>query len=496
MKRITTLAAVIALGQATCTRDTSGDLPSSDAQADASTPGVSSEETASEQSAGGSGPSEDVGSEDVGSEDVGSEDGGSGESASEGDVSEDGASEDGASEDDSPGGGTSGSSGSDEASSRIDHYDDVTDTHLPDGLRVSSMDAEFVDVEQDGDLDIVIAVENGPNLLLINDGSGRFSHSDALSDLEGDSEDIGIGDFDNDGHADIIFAAEESRVNEFYLGDGAGGFIPANDRIPVANRSNAVFVDDINRDGALDIIIGNSGGNGSDAINSILINDGAAHFTNESPDRLPMVTDETQDILMVRINGDDINDMLVANEDDNRMYFGSEDGTFSDETHRLPLRPGIKESTREVAVADVDMDGDNDILYLNNGGDRQNRLLINDGAGNFSDETENRLPQVELRTWDGAFYDVNNDSFPDIITANSTPDVMAELYEVYINDGSGVFEDQTELLFPAGVRESGWDVEGADLNGDGYLDLYLCARSNDKVNGVGSQDRLLFSVPE
>jgi hypothetical protein len=208
---------------------------------------------------------------------------------------------------------------------------------------------------------------------------------------------------------------------------------------------------------------------------------------------MPPVYDDTQDLAMGDVNGDGLPDLLVANEDDNRMYFNNGDGTFSDASARLPVQQGVREVTREVCLKDMDGDGDLDIAWFNTAGDRQNRLYINDGHGNFSDVTADRLPEETLRTWDGGLYDVNNDGFPDIITCNSTPAVKAELYGVWLNDGRGYFTNATTTIFPPSVRGSGWDVEAADLNGDGWLDLYLCSRANK--DSAMSRDILLFGVP-
>jgi hypothetical protein len=195
-------------------------------------------------------------------------------------------------------------------------------------------------------------------------------------------------------------------------------------------------------------------------------------------------------MMMADLNGDGALDLVVANEDDNRMYFNKGDGTFSDESARLPLT-GKREVTREVFLADADGDGDQDIVFFNNNG--LNRLLMNDGKGNFSDQSAKRLPPIKHRTWDGALYDVDDDGDLDIISANSTSKVGAEKFHVLINDGHGYFTDQPDLFFPAELKESGWDVEAADLNGDGLLDFYLCGRANNK-DGDGSQDRLLFGI--
>ena len=77
-------------------------------------------------------------------------------------------------------------------------YGDVSATHLPGGLLSGlSMDAGVADLDADGDLDIVIANEFRPNILLLNDGTGRFSDgSSRLPGASRDSEDVGIADFD------------------------------------------------------------------------------------------------------------------------------------------------------------------------------------------------------------------------------------------------------------------------------------------------------------
>ncbi len=373
-------------------------------------------------------------------------------------------------------------------------YKDVTKTNLPQDLNVHSMDSEFLDVDEDGDLDVVIAVEGGKNLLLLNDGKGNFTHSYALTDRVEDSEDIGIADFNGDGHVDILFVAEDTKTNELYFGDGKGNFTPVNARIFIHDRSNAVFVEDLNLDGSPDIIIGSSIAKDSEGINRFLINDGKGNFTDETEKRIPMIKDDTQDLIMGDVNGDGFPDLVVANEDENRMYFNRGDGTFTDESHRLNIRKGVREVTREVCLSDVDVDGDLDIVFFNTAGDKQTRLFINDGKGNFTDETDSRIPKDNSRTWDGGMYDVNNDGLPDIITANSDGKVSGELYGVYLNDGRGYFVNQTSMVFPPSVKGSGWDVEAADLNNDGLLDFYLCARANNK-DGSWSQDLLLFGEP-
>ena len=364
-------------------------------------------------------------------------------------------------------------------------YEDVSTDHLPvDDLGGLSMDAFPADVDGDGDADIIIANEFRPNNLLLNDGSGRFTNaSDRLPAANRDSEDVGVADFDGDGDLDIVIVSEDDQINELYFNDGAGRFTDEGGRLPVTGTSNAVLVADINLDGMPDILIGNNGQN------VILINNGGS-FTDETSARLPARTDVTQDIELGDADGDGDLDLLVGNEDRNRLLMNNGQGIFTDESDtRIPLRPSDEE-TREADFGDVDGDGDLDIFFANvqtfvGNADPQNRLLINDGSGIYTDETASRLPTDSDRAFDGDFLDLDHDGDLDIATANLNRNLQDGRFRVYVNDGTGKFIEATSAFFPAGTTGAGLDIECADFNGDGQKDLYLAGR--------GTTDRLLLS---
>ena len=57
-------------------------------------------------------------------------------------------------------------------------FEEVSRDYLPlSELRFNSMDVETADLDKDGDLDIVVAMEFRPNVLLLNDGSGKMIYS-------------------------------------------------------------------------------------------------------------------------------------------------------------------------------------------------------------------------------------------------------------------------------------------------------------------------------
>ena len=376
-----------------------------------------------------------------------------------------------------------------EGSSRY-FYKDVTKINLPyDDLQQLSMDAGIVDFDQDGDLDILIANEHKPNILLTNDGKGKFTNesSSRIPQVEHDSEDIGIADFDLDGDPDIIVVSEDDKTNELYLNNGDGTFTDEGSRIPVLGTSNSVVVVDINNDGATDIMIGNNGQN------NLLINDGKGYFKDETITRFGEFIDVTQDLTLADVDNDGDEDVLIGNEDANRILINDGNGFFKDESSdRLPYR-GTPEETREVDVADIDSDGDLDILYGNvqafvKGAVRQNRLLLNDGNGFFSDITNTHLPKDDNRCFGVAFLDIDRDGDADIMTGNTNGTSFGgnTPYSIYLNDGKGKFIEVNDKIIPENIVGRGFDIDFVDFNGDGIEDLFLSNR--------GSQDFLLFGI--
>jgi hypothetical protein len=369
----------------------------------------------------------------------------------------------------------------------ISIFSDVTETNLPISTISSfSMDVEVADFDNDGDIDVIIANEFRSNIFLLNDGTGKFTdESDTrLPRTTRDSEDIAVDDFDNDGDLDIVIVSEDDQTNEMYLNNGNGFFTDVSSRIIVGGTSNAVAIADLNDDGFTDLVIGNAGQN------TILINNGSGFFANETSTRLPSILDVTQDLEFGDVDGDDDLDLLVGNEDSNRLLMNNGIGVFVDQSQeRIPLRV-TNEETREADFGDVDGDGDLDIIFGNvnafvTNADPQNRLLINEGTGYYLDQTVSRIPQIANRSFDVDFIDIDSDGDLDILSCDSQlGNNFTEPFRVFLNDGFGNFSNQTSDIFPNGIVGSGFDAEAADFNNDGKLDLYLASR--------GSADKLLF----
>ncbi|MEO1517425.1 MAG: T9SS type A sorting domain-containing protein [Bacteroidota bacterium] len=348
-----------------------------------------------------------------------------------------------------------------------------------------TVDAQAVDIDKDGDMDVVLANEFEVNVLLINNGSGRFTDAGpgAIPARVHDSEDIAIADYNRDGHTDIVFVSEDDFEHEYYVNDGNTVFSRAS-FLPFTS-CNAVATADLNRDGAPDLLLGNRGQN------MLLINNGLGEFINETPDRLPILADSTHDVKLVDVDNDLDHDIILGNEDGNRLFINNGSGVFSDQSlARLPQNSAI--DTRKIVPGDVDMDGDVDLFLatvkFSAGKDPQNRLWINDGNGFFRDVTDEQLPLIPDQAVDGVFTDLNRDRIPDLVVSG----VLNQPLKFYINDGQGFFSNRTDdVVGGSQILEDSIDVFSvitADFNLDGFDDLYVCNRAG--------QDRLFFRDPE
>jgi hypothetical protein len=370
-------------------------------------------------------------------------------------------------------------------------YTDASANLPENGAKGASMDVRAADIDRDGDLDIVLANEFQANTILLNDGQGVFTKAQAgsLPQEVHDSEDVAIADFNADGFIDLIFCSEDdihqgiTNVHGYYLGDGTGKFVEAPYQFP-DSESNAVIAFHVNSDTFPDVVFGNKG------VNKIYINNGDSTFEADD-DALPAISRTTQDLAIADIDGDGDTDMFAGNENGNVLYMNDGTGNFTDvsSTH---LPQGVNMETRKATFGDIDGDLDAD-LFLSNvmfiaGKNIQNRLYLNDGTGKFTDVTAAQLPVDSDHTIDAIFEDVDLDSDLDIVVAN----VFGARVKVYRNDGSGTFDDATDAIFGATYVRDALGVIAADLNGDGSRDLYVCDRFMPAQN---KKDLLLLRAP-
>ncbi|MDX1639185.1 MAG: VCBS repeat-containing protein [Balneolaceae bacterium] len=376
-------------------------------------------------------------------------------------------------------------------------YRDVTSTHVPEAPDLHALDAAFADVDSDGDLDIALAVEMGPNRLYLNDGKGHLTWKrGAFGQASHDTEHVNAADFNTDGRIDFIFVAEDDQTHQLFYGTGKGGFSDESDRLLSMSEGNGLAVCDLNGDGLPDVVVGNTGVHADNNQNFLWLNDpdNPGHFLDATKSHLPQVNDDTQDVTLADLDGDGDLDMVVGNENPpNKLYLNDGRGHFTDESERLELVTPLE--TRQAHVTDFTGDQRPDILFLNltsnNSGwvkDPRVRLLVQSENGRFRDETEDRLPYNSFSVYEGTPVDLNRDGAVDIVVGPiQIPGFIPLQFRAYINDGNGFFSDETEDYIPDESTGRGWGMEVGDLNGDGLNDIF--------IGGWGTQARLLLAQP-
>ena len=279
-------------------------------------------------------------------------------------------------------------------------------SRMPADLNCDTRGLELVDVNGDGDLDVLMACQAGKRQL-VNDGTGFFTHissGNIPSWTSGDYSGLATGDIDGDGDLDWFltsngYTAWVTFLNggDVYGQDGAF-FVLRNDMMDTAKTSTCgncisekgLAVGDFNADGALDLYVGTPGQQNQLWHNNH--DNKAGFFHNVTFTHLPAVNDNTNVVLSTDVDFDGDVDFFVVNNGNNRLHIGELDFKYADATaSNLPL--GIGKNSTWGAVVDLDMDGFPDFVTSSWG--QQNQLILNKGGATFEDFTTSMPKDID-----------------------------------------------------------------------------------------------------
>ncbi len=155
------------------------------------------------------------------------------------------------------------------------------------GLTGAGRDAKTVlpiDLENDGDVDIVIIDGSAAHEVYVNRGTGIFDASPRGLNVTGSVAGAVAGDFNGDRYTDI-FVTRRDNPCAMYINNGSGSFTEqaAGRGINFSGRCNTPTVADYDNDGDLDIFIGMRGtSEDKSPLNGVFENTGTGNFTNRS----------------------------------------------------------------------------------------------------------------------------------------------------------------------------------------------------------------------
>jgi hypothetical protein len=362
-------------------------------------------------------------------------------------------------------------------------------TNFPVGSNPESVST--ADVNGDGRPDLLVANANSANVsVLLNQtapGAATPSFTAATNlPVGSDPASVAGADVNGDGRPDLVTANPGANSVSVLLNLTAPG-APTPSFAPAASFAagggpGSVAAADVNGDGRPDLLVANS----NSATVSVLLNTTApgAPTPSFAPAASFGAGTSPTSVAAADVNNDGRPDLLVTTPGSDTVSvllnttlpFGRTTTTFAAAAHF-----GAGSGPASVAAADVNGDGQFDLLVANSGANTVSALLNTTAPGALTPSfaPQSTFPVGDLANPQAvAAADVNGDGRPDLLVANSGTDTVAVLLNT---TAPGAVPPGFAPAANFGAGSAPASVAAADVNGDGRPDLLVANRGTDTV---------------
>jgi Flp pilus assembly protein TadD len=359
-------------------------------------------------------------------------------------------------------------------------FSDVTTASAIPAYPYIALSAAFVDVDHDGDLDIFVAgfvdlskmpagdpghppafpddFTGAPNLLLRNDGNGKFTDITAAAKVAGSGgHAVAVVPTDFDNHRDIdLLVVNYGAAPTLYSNQRDGTFrdVAAEVGLSTKGRFTCVAAGDVNKDDFTDFFFGRTDGPGLFAMS-----DGKGHFVTTPA---PLGTEGPRGAQFLDYDGDGLLDLVVLAGESARVFrnLGTRWENVTDHAVSSGLLKG--QFARAFASADIDGDGDTDLIFRVSSGD----LVVarNDGGNRNGSLKVQLAGKVSNRSAVGAKVEARAGSLKQKLEVYAAAPSPAPA-DIVFGFGKRPGADTIRVLWPAGILQAEADVTRGKMSG-------------------------------
>ena len=313
-----------------------------------------------------------------------------------------------------------------------------------------SNDAQALDLDDDGDLDLLVASMGLGLRVLLNDGTEHFQFAGDLS-FPGIDQ-VELMDLDGDGDQDAIAKQPFGSVILAFENLGGGAFGPLHEYLPGTVAISRFAIVDVDRDGREDVAVFSN-----NDLPPVWLRNEAGFLLGSAQTLLSTFTLPARVVEVVDLNADDILDFVVGSGPETVLAIVSDTalGTvpYGPAGGILTAVPGMT----DVTAIDIDADGDLDLVSVAESGE----LYLAKGRGLTQRDVPAPLGLTAGNQLQAA--DLDDDGDLDIVAVDAERRVV--LFE---NSGGGGL---VERVLTPGAMTFSQRLELGDMNGDGLLDI-------------------------